>query len=71
MRKSACGSSYQGGAGALRAISSRYLKDRWAWDAGVIAKAAVRAVLKASGGEAPSKVWMINGRDTIREAQSE
>ena len=58
-------------AGAPGAISSHYLKDRWAQDADVIAKAAVKAELKALDGEAPSRVWVIKGRDIIREAQCE
>lgn len=58
-------------AGVLGAVSSHYLKDGWAQDAKVIAEAAVKAGLKALDGKAPSIVWVINGRDIIREAQSE
>jgi hypothetical protein len=47
-------------------ISSHYLKDWWAQDADVIAKAAVSAGLKAVSGEAPSKVWQLKGPDIIR-----
>src|SRR5205085_11373345 len=42
-------------AGFAGMISSHYLKDWWAQDADVIAKAAVSAGLKALNGEAPSK----------------
>jgi uncharacterized protein YbjT (DUF2867 family) len=57
-------------AGGLGMISSHYLKDGWAQDADVIAKAAVNAGLKALNGEAPSKVWVITRRDIIRQAQN-
>jgi hypothetical protein len=58
-------------AAGLGSINSHYLKDSWAQDADVIAKAAVGAALKALNGKAPGKVWVLNGRDIIREAQSE
>jgi uncharacterized protein YbjT (DUF2867 family) len=58
-------------AGGLGMISSHFLKDGWAQDADVIAKAAVSAGLKALNGEVPNKVLMINGRDIIRQAQNE
>jgi uncharacterized protein YbjT (DUF2867 family) len=47
-------------------ISSHYLKDWWAQDADVIAKAAVSAGLKAVNGEASSKVWLVKGPDIVR-----
>jgi len=58
-------------AGGLGMISSHYLKDGWAQDADVIAKAAVSAGLKALNGEAPSKVWVITLREIIRQAQND
>ncbi len=57
-------------AGGLGMINSRLFKDGWAQDADVIAKAAVSAGLKALSGEAPDKVWVLSGRDIIREAQN-
>jgi len=47
-------------------ISTHYLKDAWAQDADVIAKAAVSAGLKAANGEAPSSVWELKGPDIVR-----
>ena len=47
-------------------ISSHYLKDGWAQDADVIAKAAVSAGLKAVNGEAPGKVWELKAADIVR-----
>jgi uncharacterized protein YbjT (DUF2867 family) len=58
-------------ASGLGMISSHYLKDGWAQEADVIAKAAVSAGLKALNGEAPSKVWVITNREIIEQAQSE
>jgi uncharacterized protein YbjT (DUF2867 family) len=45
------------------------LKDGWAQDADVIARAAVNAGLKALDGDVPpgsEKVWMLGGRDIIK-----
>ena len=53
-------------AGFAGRINSHYLKDWWAQDADVIAKAAVSAGLKALNGEAPSKVWLLKGPDIVR-----
>jgi hypothetical protein len=47
-------------------ISSHYLKDGWAQDADVIAKASVSAGLKAVNGEVLSKVWVLQGADIVR-----
>jgi uncharacterized protein YbjT (DUF2867 family) len=58
-------------ADSLGMINSHFLKDGWAQDADVIAKAAVSAGLKALNGEAPNKVWEINGRNIKRQAQNE
>jgi uncharacterized protein YbjT (DUF2867 family) len=57
-------------AAGLGAISSHYLKDGWAQEADAIAKAAVSAGLSALNGEAPSKVWVISGREIIRRART-
>ena len=53
------------------AINSHYLKDVWAQEADVIAKAAVSAGLKALNGEAPSNVWVLKGADIIRLGRTE
>lgn len=53
----------------LGMINSHFLKDGWAQEADVIAVAEVKAGLKALNGEAPSKVWELNGRDIILQAQ--
>jgi len=42
------------------------LKNGWAQDADVIAKAAVSAGFKALNGEAPEKVWILGQSDIIR-----
>ncbi|KAL1970070.1 hypothetical protein VTN77DRAFT_6475 [Rasamsonia byssochlamydoides] len=50
------------------------LKDGWAQDADVIAKAAVNAGLKALEGDIPAgseKVWFLHGSDIIRLGQKE
>jgi len=47
-------------------ISTHYLKDGWAQDADVIAKAAVSAGLTAANGGAPSSVWELKGPDIVR-----
>lgn len=54
-------------AGALGKVHSS-LKDGWAQDADVIARAAVNAGLKALQGEVPAgseKVWVLNGSDIL------
>lgn len=53
-------------AGFAGMISSHYLKDGWAQDADVIAKASVSAGLKAVNGEVLSKVWVLQGPDIVR-----
>jgi len=52
------------------AISGGWLKDGWAQDAEVIARAAVSAGLKALEGDAP-KVWEIAQADIIRMGRTE
>ncbi|KAG9788042.1 Protein fmp52-1, mitochondrial [Exophiala dermatitidis] len=42
------------------------LKDTWAQDADVIAKAAVSAAIKAEKGEVKDKVWIIGQKDIIQ-----
>lgn len=48
-----------------------YLKDTWAQDADVIAKAAVSAAIKAEKGEVKDKVWIIGQKDIIRLGSQE
>ena len=50
---------------------SNALKDPWAQEAEVIGKAAVSAGLKALNGQAPEKVWILNGADIIRLGRTE
>lgn len=57
-------------AGFLGAISSSWLKDGWAQDADVIAKAAVSSGLKALAGEGP-KVWTMGQSDIVRLGKTE
>lgn len=50
------------------------LKDPWAQDADVIAKAAVKAGLKALAGDVPTgseKVWVLSQSDIIRLGRTE
>ncbi len=47
-------------------ISTHYLKDFWAQDADVIARAAVQAALKAEKGEVKDNVWVLNAREIIQ-----
>ena len=58
-------------AAGLGTINSHLLKDGWAQEANVIAKAAVSTGLKALNGDAPSKVWVLSGREIIRQAESD
>lgn len=58
----------RGFAGLVGKIHSG-LKDGWAQDADVIAKAAVNAGVKALNGEVPAgseKVWVMYGKDIIQ-----
>ena len=53
-------------AGFAGMISSHYLKDTWAQDADVIAKASVSASLKTVNGEVSNKVWVLKAADIVR-----
>jgi uncharacterized protein YbjT (DUF2867 family) len=55
----------------LGKINSRWLKDSWAVEAEVIAKAAVAAGLKAAKGEVKEKVWIVGQREIIRLGRTE
>ncbi|RDW85772.1 hypothetical protein BP5796_04097 [Coleophoma crateriformis] len=57
-------------AGALGSLSSA-LKDPWAQDADVIAKAAVAAGNKALAGEAPTAVWEVGQSEVVRLGRTE
>jgi len=58
-------------AGFAGKVSTHWLKDSWAQEADVIAKAAVSAGLKAANGEAPGAVWELEGADIIRLGRTE
>ena len=47
------------------------LKDVWAQDADVIARAAVSAALKAENGEIRDKVWIVDQKDIVRLGRTE
>lgn len=47
------------------AVSGGLLKDSWTQDADVIARAAVRAGLKAQKGELPGKSTILQGKDIM------
>lgn len=60
-------------AGIVGQVSSS-LKDSWAQDSDVIAKAAINAGLKALEGDVPTgseKVWVLDGSDIIRLGRTE
>ncbi|KAI9669782.1 MAG: Protein fmp52, mitochondrial [Trizodia sp. TS-e1964] len=62
----------RGIARGMGAISCGYLKDFWAQDADVIAKAAVSAGLRCLDGKAPEgKVWSLEGADIMRLGKTE
>lgn len=52
-------------------ISTHYLKDFWAQDADIIAKAAVRTALMADKGEIKEKVILMAGSDIIKHGRTE
>ena len=58
-------------AGFAGSISTQYLKDWWAQDADVIAKAAVSAGLRAASGEAPDRIWVLKAADIVRLGRTE
>ncbi|CAD0087850.1 unnamed protein product [Aureobasidium vineae] len=58
-------------AGLAGKISEPWLKDFWAQDADVIAKAAISAGLQCHGGKAQQKVWIIGQSDIIRLGKTE
>ncbi len=58
-------------AAGLGKVSTRWLKDGWAQDADVIARAAVSAALKIERGEVKDKVWVLGGSDIIQLGRTE
>ena len=58
-------------ASGLGKISTHWLKDGWAQDAEVIAKAAVSAALKTESGEVKDKVWVLGASDIVRLGRTE
>lgn len=47
------------------------LKDGWAQDADIVARAAVSAALQAAEGKAPEKIWVIGQSDIVRLGRTE
>jgi hypothetical protein len=58
-------------AAGLGHISTHYLKDFWAQDADVIARAAVNTALKANNGELTDKVLYLNAKEIIKYGREE
>ena len=58
-------------AAAMGKISTHWLKDGWAQDPDVIARAAVAAAMKAQNGEMKEKVWTMSQSDIIRLGRTE
>lgn len=58
-------------AAGLGHISTNYLKDFWAQDADVIAKAAVSTALKMHKGELQDKVMYLHAKEIIRYGREE
>ncbi len=58
-------------AAGMGKVNTHWLKDGWAQDPDVIARAAVAAALKAQNGEVKDKVWVMGQSDIIRLGRSE
>lgn len=58
-------------AAGLGKLNTSYLKDPWAQEAEVIAKAAVSAALKAENGELKDKVVYMHGKEIIQYGREE
>lgn len=58
-------------AGVAGIVSSAWLKDFWAQDADVIAKAAVSAGLQCVEGKVDNKVWLLSQSDIVRLGKKE
>ena len=58
-------------ANGLGKINSHWLKDTWAQEADVVAKAAVAAGLKAAKGQVKDKVWLIEQEEIIKLGRTE
>lgn len=56
---------------ALGTYVSRGARDRFAQDAEVVARAAVRAAALAAEGKAPSKFWVLEQGDIVRLGRDE
>ena len=52
-------------AGDFGKINAHWLKDAWAWDAQIMAKAAVANASKAEQGEIKDKIWVMARRDIV------
>ena len=58
-------------AGLAGKISAPWLKDTWAQDADVVAKAAVAAGLRCVEGKVQDKVWMVTQAEIIKIGKTE
>jgi len=61
----------RGVAAALGKLYSPVLKDPWAQDADVIARAAVAASLQVESGKVKEKVWVLGAKDIVRLGRTE
>ena len=59
------------GIAGLVGVLGNALKDPWAQDANVIARAAVASGLQALEGKAPGKVWVVGQSDIVRMGRTE
>ncbi|RMZ82056.1 hypothetical protein DV737_g2167, partial [Chaetothyriales sp. CBS 132003] len=62
---------FQGLAAALGSLNQKYLKDTWAQDDVVIARAAVAAAEKLQTGQQTDKVWVLGGSEIIKLGRTE
>lgn len=62
---------FRGVAAGLGKISTHWLKDFWAQDADVIARAAINAAVRAKKGEVKDKVWILEQKDIVRLGRTE
>ncbi|RMD41653.1 hypothetical protein DV735_g3502, partial [Chaetothyriales sp. CBS 134920] len=58
-------------AAALGSLSQKYLKDSWAQDADVIARAAIAAADKVQTGQRTDKVWVLGGSEIVKLGRDE
>ncbi|RMZ89184.1 hypothetical protein DV736_g3583, partial [Chaetothyriales sp. CBS 134916] len=58
-------------AAALGSLNQKYLKDPWAQDATVIARAAIAAAEKLQSGKQTDKVWVLGASEIIKLGRTE